>query len=252
MGTARPVRGQGTQGGSDPGELGATELQSLFPPGAVVAAASEDAWERNPTAEERLYVAGAVAERRREFATGRRCARAALERLGCDGGEIIAMDADRLPIWPAGFVGSISHTKGLCAAVVAGRSQLGGVGLDIEERRRLGESLVARIASPREQTMLLELGDLREWGTVLFSAKEAFYKCYYPETRTYLRFSDVGVTLERDTGRILARLESPGRPSLRGLRELGGRFVLGCSHVACGVAFLPRQARRAPYASARP
>jgi 4'-phosphopantetheinyl transferase EntD len=226
-----------------PDDLRELDIQDLFPEGAVVAVATQHGWDDGPCSAEAIYVANAVDERRREFATGRACARRALARLG-RGQEPIRMDADRLPVWPRGFVGSISHATNLCAAVVAEESRIFCVGLDVEDQEALREPLVARISSPEEREMLARLGgSAREWGTVLFSAKEAFYKCYYPVARTFLKFSDVRVELEPSTRRFRAELTQPRLPTLNGLRALTGRFICGRSHVACGIAL---ELRRPP------
>ena len=49
---------------------------------------------------------------------GRACARAALANLG-QGEAVIGIDEAGAPLWPAGVVGSITHTKGYAAALVA-------------------------------------------------------------------------------------------------------------------------------------
>ena len=39
---------------------------------------------------------------------------------------------DRAPLWPDGFVGSISHARGVCAAVAASRADAASLSLDVE------------------------------------------------------------------------------------------------------------------------
>ena len=70
-------------------------------------------------------------KRIQEFAAGRLCARRALGEFGRRGFPI-PVARDRQPFWPAGVVGSITHTAGLCAAVVAERSRLAALGVDTE------------------------------------------------------------------------------------------------------------------------
>ena len=43
----------------------------------------------------------------------------------------------RLPIWPRGYLGSISHSGGLCVAHVGRRSDLLGIGVDVERPNAL-------------------------------------------------------------------------------------------------------------------
>ena len=66
-------------------------------------------------------MANAVPKRIQEFADGRLCARRALEEFGVTNFPI-RMARDRQPVWPDSLIGSITHTAGLCAAVVAERA----------------------------------------------------------------------------------------------------------------------------------
>src|SRR5215467_5584138 len=68
--------------------------------------------------EERATVEKAVEKRVRAFASGRLCARNLLARFGLHDAVLPAAEDGR-PVWPAGFVGSISHTDDLCVAAVA-------------------------------------------------------------------------------------------------------------------------------------
>ena len=75
---------------------------------------------------------GAVAPKRlREHAAGRLCAHAALGRLGARGAPLLN-DADRIPRWPEGVVGTISHTRAWCVAAVARASDARAIGVDVE------------------------------------------------------------------------------------------------------------------------
>jgi 4'-phosphopantetheinyl transferase EntD len=57
---------------------------------------------------ELAFVARAVPQRRAEFATARHCARNALAELEVAPAPILT-GANREPVWPHGFVGSITH-----------------------------------------------------------------------------------------------------------------------------------------------
>ena len=80
--------------------------------------------------QEGQVVAGAAEVRRIEFAAGRDLARTALRRLGVDGHALLPAK-DRSPQWPAGVVGSISHTRRLCGVAGARRGAVTSLGLDI-------------------------------------------------------------------------------------------------------------------------
>ena len=62
---------------------------------------------------------------------GRLCARAALQQL--DGLDCVpAIGEDRAPVWPAHISGSITHSTGHAAAIVAHKTQWRGLGMDLE------------------------------------------------------------------------------------------------------------------------
>src|SRR6202022_3165764 len=90
-------------------------IEKLLPHGVVGVEAFEDVpGELSFPGEESLIV-NAVEARRREFITARRCAREALAKLGYAPVPIRA-GRKREPLWPAGLVGSITHTTGFRAA----------------------------------------------------------------------------------------------------------------------------------------
>ncbi len=77
------------------------------------------AWECTPAQrffndlfpEEQAYIAEAVEKRQVEFSTARVLARRALYELGVSPQSLCPND-DRSPRWPAGIIGSITHTDG--------------------------------------------------------------------------------------------------------------------------------------------
>ena len=135
---------------------------------------------------------GGKAARTAEFNAGRFCAQQALSTWNQDGP--VGQADDRSPIWPDGFTGSISHSKNWVWASVAKSDQVLSLGIDTEAivdaatRSQTWEQ-VATI----DELRTLEALDLdpKVEFTVLFSAKEAFYKCWYPITKQYLDFKDV-------------------------------------------------------------
>jgi phosphopantetheine--protein transferase-like protein len=154
--------------------------------------------------------------RREQFAAGRACARAGLSLLGCPEEPLLVGD-DRRPLWPAGVTGSISHTKGVGTpgspalgfgvAVVALDGALSGwgIGVDVERIGRVREALFGRLFT------VAELEDLRRLpvdrralhATLLFSAKEAFYKAQFGFSRSWVGFRDVEIgTVEIGTVEI--------------------------------------------------
>jgi 4'-phosphopantetheinyl transferase EntD len=72
----------------------------------------------------------AVLKRQVEFLAGRVCAQQALEVLPGHKPGAIPPQPDRAPGWPPGIVGSITHTKGYAAALVALETHYQGLGVD--------------------------------------------------------------------------------------------------------------------------
>ena len=183
---------------------------------------------------ERTAIACAVAKRRNEFLTGRELARRALDGLGCPAAPIPVGDM-RMPVWPEGYVGSISHSGGLCVAHVGRSGDLAGIGIDIELVGALGLHLVSQACSPEEWAAAEcdRRSDI-DPGTLCFSAKESVYKAYFPLTRVFLDHADVRLQIDWARGRFAARVKDD-RPSVAGRRELFGRFSRVGDHVATAV-----------------
>ena len=80
---------------------------------------------------EAAAVVHAVPGRRLEFAAVRYCARQAMRRIGLPPVPILP-DADGVPRWPTGVVGSMTHCAGYRAAAVARSDRLLGIGIDAE------------------------------------------------------------------------------------------------------------------------
>ncbi len=147
--------------------------------------------------QEALHVARAAPKRVAEFAAGRACARAALEQLGVRDFPLL-VGADREPLWPPRIAGSITHAHGFCAAVVARASALRSLGIDAERAKAVRHPLWRHIACQAEREWLEGLAheDALAMGTLVFSAKEAFFKCQHPLTREWIHFADVRVRVE--------------------------------------------------------
>lgn len=141
-----------------------------------------------------------------EFTTGRECARIALRQIGIEHADRpIAADEHGAPVWPDGVVGSISHTTGWTGAVAARRGRHGGIaslGLDAEVAAPLPDGVLGVVASDAERTALAHLGHAADvpWDAVLFAAKEAAYKAWYPLTGVVLHHEQVAVVLAPDGG----------------------------------------------------
>lgn len=181
--------------------------------------------------EELGQILRAVPMRRREFASGRAAARAALAEIGVPAAAIPA-GRDRAPVWPHGICGAISHTRQIAAAIVARRDDLGALGLDLEPATPMPDDLARHVAAsgdaPEGAGLPMALA-----AKLLFSAKEAAFKAQFPLTGLWLDYRDVAMTL---TARgFLLRV--------RGI-PLAGRWTLDDGLFICCIAVLPEVARR--------
>jgi 4'-phosphopantetheinyl transferase EntD len=175
----------------------APRIAALFASGAVAYQTHDTISADTLLPEERQFLIRAVPKRVHEFAAGRACARAALADLGY-AAAALPMNADRAPLWPPGATGSITHTDNFCAAVAAPMRQIRALGLDAEPEQSVKPHLWRRICTPEELAMLQAQDEQSALAsaTLLFSAKEAFYKCQYTLTREWLGFTDISVTLD--------------------------------------------------------
>ena len=175
--------------------------------------------------------------RRDEFLAGRTCARRALAELG-EGDVPIGIGASRQPLWPAGIVGSITHTRLVAAAAAARGSDAWGLGLDAELLDAMLDPGHRRLLFTPDELMRLPRDEALEpaAGLVLFSAKESVYKCVFPRTGWRLTFHDVDVQLDLQQHRFAARVTAPsGRsPELAPL-FLEGAFAIIAGHVVTGI-----------------
>jgi len=117
----------------------------------------------------------------------------------------IAVGPMREPLWPGGVVGSITHCGSFWAATVARRSHIRGLGVDAAVNRPLEPHVRELIVSSDEEAAWAERSSAdAAWDVVLFSAKEAVFKAWWPARRQWLEFTDVAIALDDTTGNFAA------------------------------------------------
>ncbi len=174
-----------------------TALEVLFPVGARVAALCGAGDVDLLLPAEAAHLGRSVPKRAQEFAAGRLCARRALREFGI-ADFALEVGEDRQPVWPANLVGSITHTADFCAAVVAEKRSVKAIGIDAEVAASVTEKLWPRLFLGPEIARLESLTMPQRLcaAALLFSAKEAFYKCQYSLVRQSLLFQDVMVSVD--------------------------------------------------------
>jgi 4'-phosphopantetheinyl transferase EntD len=187
-------------------------IEALLPAGVAWAERFDDDVPEALFPAEETAVARAVPTRRREFATGRWCARRALADLGVDAAAIPS-GASREPVWPAGVAGALTHCAGYRAAIVAHVAAYASVGLDAEPDAPVPPGVLATVSLPAERDQLAALPAGVAWDRLLFSAKESVYKAWFPLARRWLGFTDCRLDLRPDgtfTARLLVDGPVPG------------------------------------------
>jgi 4'-phosphopantetheinyl transferase EntD len=183
-----------------------------------------------PLPEEEPLIARSVAKRRNEFITVRHCARIALGQLGMPPVPILKGEKGE-PCWPDGVVGSLTHCRGYRGAVVGRSGAVRSVGIDAEPHDELPHGVLGAISLPQERSeMPAKLKAALHWDRILFCAKEATYKAWFPLTKRWLGFEDAHIAFEADspgaaTGGFASRiLIDPTALSGSPLTELRGRW----------------------------
>jgi 4'-phosphopantetheinyl transferase EntD len=163
-----------------------------------------------PMPEEEPLIARSVAKRRNEFITVRYCARLALGELGFRPVPILKGDKGE-PCWPDGAVGSLTHCAGYRGAVVGRGAVVRSVGVDAEPHDVLPDGVLDAIslqAERREIEALAALSTGVHWERILFCAKEATYKAWFPLTKRWLGFEDAHITFDIDGSGSAGSFES--------------------------------------------
>jgi 4'-phosphopantetheinyl transferase EntD len=193
-------------------------------------------------ADEALSIAKAVPRRRLEFAMGRHCARRAMAALG-HATASIPRGQDRVPIWPDGLVGNITHTDHWVAAAVARRDHgFVAVGIDLEPAAALPPDLWASLYAPGEQARLTAVRGLTPGlvARLTFCMKEAAFKCQYALSHAMLEFADLAIDLDTEAGTFGATYRKVA-PPFDVHDRLRGRFAISAEHIASAVVLTSEQ-----------
>jgi len=248
-------------------------IADLLPPAVAAVESAGDLPEPGPVLfpveEAVMHTAGP--RRRAEFAAGRLCARAALARLGVPAAPILPGPAGQ-PRWPAGVTGSITHCAGYRACAVARTTNVAAIGIDAEPDAALPAGLIDMVATGPERAWIRRHAAARRgadmvgaglpdagvpgagprnagvrgtgpravcWDRLLFSAKEAACKLWYPLTGQWpgLRAAVIGLAT---TGTFTVCLPGPGpgagdRPATR----MTGRWLASGGLIVTAIAWTP-------------
>jgi enterobactin synthetase component D len=177
--------------------------------------------------------------RKDEFVAGRACALLALTDLGSES-HIVRTHKSRRPIWPKGFVGSISHTKDFALASVFRDKDCRSVGIDCEtlilpDRFENIKDYITR----KEDLVFLETNrktPLNQVQTLIFSAKEALYKAINPLCDEFFGFQDAYVsTINESSGKFSIIIDSKIEKLKQFKAEYHGQFKVTDKHIITSI-----------------
>ncbi|MCS5479210.1 4'-phosphopantetheinyl transferase [Corynebacterium sp. YIM 101645] len=182
---------------------------------------------------EQALVSHSVDIRKAEFGDARWCAHQALRDLGQWDNEPILRGERGMPLWPQDITGSMTHTEGFRAAVVAPKTHVRSMGLDAEPAEPLPPEVIGSIARPGEMP---QLERLRSEGIdcadrLLFCAKEATYKAWFPMTYRWLGFEDAEIDIRSD-GTFISYLLTRPTP----VPFIAGRWMVRDGYVIAATA----------------
>jgi enterobactin synthetase component D len=172
------------------------------------------------------FIEKAVVKRKSEFLAGRYCAHRSLAAFDI-APELIGIGEGRSPLWPQGVVGSISHCQGYAIAATARSNALLTLGIDVEDivapdtQRNLEKSVI----NDDELFLLQQDMPPEQVFTLIFSAKESFFKAAYPWVKAYFGFEAMSVTgIDWHGGHLTFRVNSDLGKSFQQGMELAARF----------------------------
>ncbi|MCG8486431.1 MAG: 4'-phosphopantetheinyl transferase superfamily protein [Chromatiales bacterium] len=207
------------------------ELAELFPSCAILVKADRAMWTTPLCKEEEQLIEKAVQKRQQEFRAGRHAAHQALDKLSAPW-EPLLRDEKRQPLWPTGFVGSISHCRGACVAVCAKANELASLGIDVEPLEPLPKGVDQYIHTSDDHATMAADSALPE--RLIFSAKESIYKCYYPLIGEHMGFQSVSLSIDADTMSFDFIPSASNTIPFPAELKFHGRFMTSESHLYTG------------------
>ena len=167
----------------------------------------------------------ATEKRRTEFFLGRLAASRALQAMGASPQPVLKAEG-REPVWQEGIVGAITH-KGEAAVAVAARKEMTcGVGVDLESLRPpVRFRIYTKVCTGPEAGWIAEVEEKKDLRLkMIFSAKEAGFKAFFPIEKIYLGYKDAELSWCEATQSFIGTLLKAAGAH----HPVGFRFEVGC------------------------
>ena len=148
-----------------------------------------------------------------EFASGRAASHFALKQIGFLSPPPVLRGQKGEPLWPKRIVGSITHCYPWSVAVAIRCPNIFATGVDLETTKRMTGGDISELVCGSAELDWVRAGDAQERLTMIFSAKEAIYKVFYPLYQRYIDFKDVELTWVPTQSCFHAKSLAPFGPS---------------------------------------
>lgn len=160
-------------------------------------------------------IRSAAPKRKADYLAGRAIAYAAMTTLNAQPAPVTTAPS-RVPVWPQGLAGSISHARSRCACLLSQDTQH-SYGVDTEAIAQ-GNSLKAILSETltAKDRAIITQGPLTAAtnATLAFSAKEALFKTLYPQVGAFFGFTAAELTAAPTDNSLMLTLTTDLTPNL--------------------------------------
>jgi 4'-phosphopantetheinyl transferase EntD len=112
------------------------------------------------------------------------------------------------------------------------------IGIDAEFNQPLDRSVANLVLTPNERRMIDTMSCGCCADSLIFSAKEAFFKAVFPFIRQYLEFSDAIVTLSPADRKFVVSLQKADITMRLGHAKIVGKYKYDTRHLYTAVSLL--------------
>jgi len=226
--------------------LTSVDISTLFTTGVLTRCDHRDGWFDELTPVEKKQIGDVCEKRYSEFAAGRSQARQLIASL-TGVAETLLIGSYRQPLWPKEVIGSISHSDEYCAVAVAPKSVLDGLGLDVEPFEDLDTDVAEVVLTDAEHASTAEIdAQLIRSGAepmggkahkLIFSIKEAIYKCCYPKVQAFIDFKQCNVSLDVASQSYQAMIDCQDAKGNPVHMEISGKWLIEFGHIFAGAEY---------------
>jgi len=214
------------------------DVSALFSDGVLTRCDHRTSWRDSLTAPEKKQIGDVCGARYAEFAAGRNQARQLIGALTGTADSVLS-GSNREPVWPDTVIGSISHCDEYCAVAVAIRSRIKGLGIDVEPYEDLDEEVAEMVVTDQENAQIVkrdaQLASAAVMGKkahkLVFSIKEAVYKCCFPLVRSFIEFHQCQIEFDFDNCSYCAVVECQDDQQNTRSFQIHGKWIVMAGHI---------------------